>query len=87
MQPVLILQAVAPEQRARAMGMLAMAIGVAPFGILAAGTASAAGGPSPTLTGMALAALALMAWTLFRNRTLLASRSREAPAAGSAEPR
>lgn len=72
MQPALILAAVGPELRARAMGMLAMAIGMAPFGLVLAGALSAALGPAVTLAGMALLALALIAATVARNRALLA---------------
>ncbi len=71
MQPVLILHHVEVQMRARAMGMLAMAIGVGPFGILLTGVLSSIIGPAWTISGMALLALALMAAILARSRTLL----------------
>ena len=80
MQPALILAAVAPEQRARAMGMLAMAIGTAPFGILLAGTLSDAIGPAVTLAGMAALALLLIAAIVARNRAFLAAPGAAPPA-------
>ena len=57
--------------RARAMGMLAMAIGVGPFGVLLTGFLSSAIGATWTITGMSLIAFALMAAILARSRTLL----------------
>ena len=80
MQPALILAAVAPEQRARAMGMLAMAIGTAPFGILLAGALSGAIGPTATLAGMAALALLLIAGIVARNRAFLAPTGGGPPA-------
>ncbi len=71
MQPVLILNNVEVHMRARAMGMLAMAIGVGPFGILVTGILSSVIGPAWTITGMSLLALVLMAAILTRSRTLL----------------
>lgn len=71
MQPSLIIGATEPHLRARAMGMLAMAIGMGPLGILLAGSLSTLVGPSATLTGMALTSLALMALIIARNRRLL----------------
>jgi MFS family permease len=71
MQPSLIIGATEPHLRARALGMLAMAIGMGPIGILLAGTLSTKFGPSATLTGMALTSLVLMVLIVSRNRTLL----------------
>jgi hypothetical protein len=71
MQPVLILNMVEVQMRARAMGMLAMAIGVGPFGILLTGILSATIGATWTITGMSLLALFLMAAVLSRSRSLL----------------
>ncbi len=71
MQPVLILNMVEVQMRARAMGMLAMAIGVGPFGILLTGVLSATIGPMWTITGMSVTALALMVAVVLRNRILL----------------
>ena len=71
MQPSLIIGATEPHLRARAMGMLAMAIGMGPIGILLAGSLSALIGPSLTLTGMAFTSLVLMGMIIARNRTLL----------------
>ncbi len=73
MQPVLILNNVEVHMRARAMGMLAMAIGVGPFGILLTGVLSAIIGPAWTITGMSLLALVLMTAVLARSRTLLSA--------------
>ncbi len=70
MQPVLILNNVEVQMRARAMGMLAMAIGVGPFGILFTGVLSSLIGPAWTISGMALLALVLMAAVLTRSRSL-----------------
>ena len=71
MQPALIVNAVAPEQRARALGALAMAIGVTPFGILLSGALSSAIGPSLTLTGTTTVAIFLMLTLHLRNRALV----------------
>lgn len=71
MQPVLILHHVEVQMRARAMGMLAMAIGVGPFGILLTGVLSSLIGPGWTIGGMALLALLLMGAVLTRRRSLL----------------
>jgi MFS family permease len=87
MQTTLIAGATAPALRARAMGILAMAIGVTPFGILLSGTLSAAIGPSPTLAGLGLAALALNLAILARNRVLvegLKVEGRRSPVPGAA---
>jgi MFS family permease len=73
MQPVLILNMVDVAMRARAMGMLAMAIGVGPFGILLTGVLSSAIGATWTISAMALVALVLMAGIIARSRTLLAA--------------
>jgi MFS family permease len=71
MQPVIILHAVEVQMRARAMGMLATAIGVGPFGVLSVGLFSTLVGPSWTITIMALIAIALMAAIIVRRRPLL----------------
>ena len=71
MQPVLILNMVEVQMRARAMGMLAMAIGVGPFGILLVGFLSAAIGPAWTIGGMSALALLLMSAVLAHSRSLL----------------
>ena len=71
MQPAIIMGNMPPELRARALGLLAMAIGVGPFGMLLAGALSTAIGPSRTLSGMSLLALVLILGFLVRNRTLL----------------
>lgn len=73
MQPVLILNAVEGQMRARAMGMLVMAIGVGPFGILLTGVLSSAVGTAWTISGMALLALVLMTAVIAHNRTLLSA--------------
>jgi MFS family permease len=71
MQPVIILHAVDVQMRARAMGMLAMAIGVGPFGVLSVGLFSALVGPAWTIATMTLIAAALMAAIVARSRALL----------------
>ncbi|CAA9590029.1 MAG: hypothetical protein AVDCRST_MAG18-4852 [uncultured Thermomicrobiales bacterium] len=71
MQSTIIAGTIAPAMRARAMGILAMAIGVTPFGILLSGALSAAIGPSLTLVSLGLAALALNATIVAHNRSLL----------------
>jgi MFS family permease len=71
MQPVIILHAVDVQMRARAMGMLAMAIGVGPFGLLSIGIFSAFVGPSWTIGGMTLIAAVIMAAIVLRRRSLL----------------
>ncbi|HUZ01305.1 MAG TPA: MFS transporter [Thermomicrobiaceae bacterium] len=72
-QPLLMLRAVEPAMRARALGVLAMAIGCTPFGVLLAGTLSIVMGPSATLAGMGILALAGMSAVHLRNRALLHS--------------
>ena len=72
-QPLLMLRAVEPAMRARALGVLAMAIGCTPFGVLLAGMLSSVVGPSATLTGMGIVALLGMSAVHLRNRALLRS--------------
>lgn len=71
MQAALIAGAVPPELRARAMGLLAMAIGVTPFGILLSGALSAAFGPSTTLAALGVVAVALNLAILAGNRGMV----------------
>jgi MFS family permease len=71
MQSALIAGAVDPEMRARAMGVLAMAIGTGPIGILLTGTLSSLIGPSWTIGGLAGVASVLLTATIVRNRALL----------------
>jgi MFS family permease len=71
MQPVIIARAVDPEMRARAMGVLAMAIGTGPIGMLMTGTISSWIGPSWTIGGFASIASVLLILTLVRHRTEL----------------
>jgi MFS family permease len=71
MQAVLIAGAVQAEMRARAMGVLAMAIGTGPIGILLTGTLSSVIGPSWTIGGLASIASVLLTATLIRNRAVL----------------
>ena len=73
MQPVIILNIVEMQMRARAMGMLAMAIGVGPFGILLTGFLSSVIGATWTITGMSALAFLLMAAIVLRSRALLAA--------------
>jgi MFS family permease len=74
MQTVVVASAVEPEMRARAMGILAMAIGTGPIGILMTGTLSSWIGPSWTIGGLAGLASILLVATLVRNREVLLSR-------------
>lgn len=74
MQSAIVMGSMPPELRARALGLLAMAIGVGPFGMLLAGALSAILGPSRTLAGMSLLALVLILGFLVRNRTLLVTQ-------------
>ena len=71
MQSVIVARAVQPEMRARAMGILAMAIGTGPIGILMTGTLSSAIGPSWTIGGLAGIATILLLVTFLRNQELL----------------
>jgi MFS family permease len=71
MQSVIVAQAVDPEMRARAMGVLAMAIGTGPIGILITGTVSSWIGPSWTIGGLAGIATALLIVTLLRYQSVL----------------
>lgn len=71
MQAALIVGATSAEGRARALGMLAMAIGTAPLGIVLAGALSAAIGPTATLAGMATLALILVAGLALSSRAAL----------------
>lgn len=71
MQAALIVGATSAEGRARALGMLAMAIGTAPLGIILAGALSAALGPTATLAGMATLALLLVGGLAVSSRAAL----------------
>ncbi len=73
MQPVLIINTVEPQFRARALGVLAMAIGCTPLGILLSGTLSATIGATATLTGTGTLALLLMIAITVSNRSLIRS--------------
>lgn len=79
MQATIIANTIAPAMRARAMGILAMAIGVTPFGILLTGSLSSVIGPAHTLVSLGIAALLLLALILSLNRSLLAPNT-QAPA-------
>jgi hypothetical protein len=71
MQPVLIIAAVEPEMRARALGIMAMTIGTGPFGLLLTGLLSSWIGPALTIGGMALLASFLLISLIFWYRRLL----------------
>lgn len=77
MQPVLIASAVEPEMRARAMGVLAMAIGTGPIGMLLTGSLSSVIGASWTIGSLAGLASLLLTITLIRNRHVLMSGEME----------
>ncbi len=68
MQSVIVARAVEPEMRARAMGVLAMAIGTGPIGMLLTGTLSSWIGASWTIGGMAAMATVILAATILRYR-------------------
>ncbi|HVB63193.1 MAG TPA: MFS transporter [Nitrolancea sp.] len=74
MQPVLIINNVAPEMRARALGVLAMAIGCTPIGILLSGTLSSLFGPSVTLAGTGSVAFVLLVLIAVSNRALIRTK-------------
>jgi MFS family permease len=71
MQPALIVSAVEPEMRARALGILAMAIGTGPFGFLLTGALSGLIGPALTIGGMACLASVLLVTIIVRNRQVI----------------
>jgi MFS family permease len=71
MQAALIVNAVPPEMRARALGILAMAIGTGPFGYLLIGTLSGLVGPSLTIGGMAFLASVMLVAISIRYRRIL----------------
>jgi MFS family permease len=73
MQPVLIINTVEPRFRARALGVLAMAIGCTPLGILLSGTLSSTIGATATLTGTGTLALLLIIAITVANRSLVRS--------------
>jgi MFS family permease len=71
MQSVIVARAVSPEMRARALGVLAMAIGTGPIGILLTGTLSSWIGPSLTIGGLAATATTLLIVTIAWYRHVL----------------
>jgi MFS family permease len=73
MQSVLIASSVDPSVRARAMGVLAMAIGTGPIGILLTGTVSSWIGASWTIGGLSAIAATLLITTLIWYRGVLVS--------------
>ncbi len=73
MQPVVIINTVEPQFRARALGVLAMAIGCTPLGILLSGTLSSTIGATATVTGMGALALLLIVSITMANRSLIRS--------------
>ena len=73
MQPVVIINTVEPQFRARALGMLAMAIGCTPLGILLSGTLSSTIGATATIVGMGALALLLIISITVANRSLIRS--------------
>ncbi|MGA7669652.1 MAG: MFS transporter [Nitrolancea sp.] len=74
MQPVLIINTVEPQFRARALGVLAMAIGCTPLGILLSGTLSSTIGATATLAGTGSLALLLMISITLANRELIKTK-------------
>jgi len=77
MQAGLILNGVDAHLRARAMGLLAMAIGATPFGVLTIGFFSSVVGPTATITGMSLLAIATMTAIIARDHTLVTREGAE----------
>jgi hypothetical protein len=74
MQPLLIINNVAPQFRARALGVLAMAIGCTPLGILLSGTLSSIFGASATLAGTGCVAMLLLVVIAVSNRALIRTK-------------
>ncbi len=70
MQPVLIINSVEPQYRARALGVLAMAIGCTPLGILLSGALSSWIGATATLTGTGSVGLVLIVLIVMTNPAL-----------------
>ncbi len=71
MQGTLLMHGTPPEMRSRVMGLLALAIGAAPFGILLVGALSEWLGPAraltvASLTGLTALAAAALVWRAFR---------------------
>ncbi|MGE3595586.1 MAG: MFS transporter, partial [Dehalococcoidia bacterium] len=63
MQSVLVMSTTGPEMRGRAMGLLSMAIGVLPFGMIALGlVAQQAGAPAAVLVSVAVGLSAMLLW-------------------------
>lgn len=73
MQPVLIINTVEPQFRARALGVLAMAIGCTPLGILLSGTLSSTIGATAAIAGMSSLGLVLIISITLANRSLIRS--------------
>jgi hypothetical protein len=71
MQPVLMINNVEPHMRARALGVLAMAIGCSPLGILLSGALSSTIGARATLAGTGALALVLLVLIAVSNRALI----------------
>lgn len=66
-QSALVMSVASDENRGRAMGTLAMAIGGLPFGIFALGLVAEAAGPQNALLGaLTVGAILLMAWITFQ---------------------
>ena len=80
MQPVLIINNVEPRLRARALGVLAMAIGCTPLGILLSGALSSTIGARATLAGTGAIAFVLLILIAVSNRTLIQIKVAQATA-------
>ena len=80
MQPVLIINNVEPRLRARALGVLAMAIGCTPLGILLSGALSSTIGARATLAGTGALALVLLVLIAVSNRALIRVKVAQAAA-------
>jgi MFS family permease len=80
MQPVLIINNVEPRLRARALGVLAMAIGCTPLGILLSGALSSTIGARATLAGTGALALILLVLIAVTNRALIQIKVAQAAA-------
>jgi predicted MFS family arabinose efflux permease len=87
MQPVLIINNVEPRLRARALGVLAMAIGCTPLGILLSGTLSSTIGARTTLAGTGALALVLLVLIAVSNRALIRVKVAQAAKTSSARHR
>ena len=77
LQPVIILEAVAPHTRGRAMGAISLAIGVNPLGLIVMGLIAEQAGPQVALASIAAAGVLTIAALRLRYPTLRDRQSAE----------